>query len=98
MKYNRIDNSGAAASAEALTINSFIIIVDLRINSISDIGVEVLAKALMVNCSIVNMYLQDNKIGKEGATALEVNRSLKALDLENKIGQVTRVLQLWLRL
>jgi hypothetical protein len=65
-----IDDEGASAFADALTVNTSVTEINLRDNYIGAEGASSLANALKVNTSVTQIDLLTNGIGNEGAAAL----------------------------
>jgi hypothetical protein len=85
-----IGDSGAAAIAESLKVNSGLQELVLG-NQVEDSGAAAIAEALKVNSSLQKLHLCENQIGDAGAAsiarALMRNASLRQLDLrDNAIG------------
>ena len=71
--------------SKALSVNSSLTNLDLRLNNIGGSGAASLSQALVVNSSLTNLDLSLNRIGDSGAAslsqALAVNSSLTNLNL-----------------
>ena len=86
-----IRNYEVVSLSKALSVNSSLTHLVLRVNSIGDSGAASLSQALAVKSSLTNLDLSVNSIGDSGAAslsqALAVNSSLTNLDLSvNSIG------------
>ena len=91
---NKIQKSGAAALAKALTLNSKIKNLDLRINSIGDDGCNAICLQACKSKSIESLNLSGNGIGYQSASPICVllRKNLKhftSWDLSsNKLSQI----------
>nr|XP_055043110.1 dynein regulatory complex subunit 5 isoform X1 [Misgurnus anguillicaudatus] len=88
---NRIRGPGAQALAKALSRNTTLTSLILRLNRIGDEGGQALGQALMKNKTLVNLHLGANKMTEPSAMALSRalvdNSTLKILNLSNnKLG------------
>jgi hypothetical protein len=86
-----IGDSGAAAIAEALKLNTILQRLDIKNNQVGDSGAAAIAEALKLNATLQHFSLYSNRIGDSGATAiaeaLKLNTSLQQLYLySNRIG------------
>jgi len=91
---NKIGIEGAKALGSALKINKTISYLNLNSNEIKKEGANFIAEALTLSTSLLELYINySNEIGNDGAIAfgkaLEVNSSLKKLDLyQSRIGEI----------
>uniref|UniRef100_A0A673H7D4 T-complex-associated testis-expressed protein 1-like n=1 Tax=Sinocyclocheilus rhinocerous TaxID=307959 RepID=A0A673H7D4_9TELE len=84
---NQIRGPGAQALAHALSKNTTLMSLNLRLNRIGDEGGQALAQALVKNKTLVNLHLGGNNMTEPTAVALSQalveNRTLKNLNLSN---------------
>ncbi|XP_016098295.1 T-complex-associated testis-expressed protein 1-like [Sinocyclocheilus grahami] len=84
---NQIRGLGAQALAHALSKNTTLMSLNLRLNHIGDEGGQALAQALVKNKTLVNLHLGENNMTEPTAVALSQalveNRTLKNLNLSN---------------
>lgn len=82
-----INDSGAAAIAEALKNNTALTFLNLGYNTIGDSGAAAIAEALKSNAALTELRLHSNNIGDSGAAALvemlEINTAVTMLPLDN---------------
>ncbi|KAG9283139.1 T-complex-associated testis-expressed protein 1 [Astyanax mexicanus] len=89
---NNIKGPGAQALAHALSKNTPLESLNLRLNQIGDEGGQALAQALLKNCILLNLHLGANELTEPTATALSHmlvhNSTLKRLNLScNRLGE-----------
>ncbi|XP_030628529.1 dynein regulatory complex subunit 5 [Chanos chanos] len=88
---NQIQGPGAQAIAHALTKNTTLLSLNLRLNRIGDEGGQALAQALLKNETLVYLHVGANEMTEPTATAvsqaLVMNTRLKSINLScNKLG------------
>lgn len=91
---NRIRGPGAQALAHALSSNTALTFLNLRLNRIGDEGGQAVAQALMKNTTLMELHLEGNKMTEPSAMALSQalvqNSTLKTLNLaNNRLGVVS---------
>ncbi|XP_043074549.1 dynein regulatory complex subunit 5 [Puntigrus tetrazona] len=84
---NQIRGPGAQALAHALSRNTSLVSLNLRLNRVGDEGGQALAQALVKNGTLVSLHLGGNNLSEPTAVALSQtlveNRTLKNLNLSN---------------
>ena len=88
---NIIRVDGAKAIAFALSKNSTLQELDIRLNRVGDEGGQAISKALLINSTLKRLYLATNDFTEPTAAilsrVLQVNNSLTAIDISgNRIG------------
>ncbi|KAI4877557.1 hypothetical protein NFI96_028584, partial [Prochilodus magdalenae] len=88
---NQIQGSGAQALAHALSKNTSLLSLNLRLNRLGDEGGQALAQALLKNNTLLNLNLAANELTEPTATALShtlvQNSTLRNLNLScNRLG------------
>ncbi|KAL6486701.1 hypothetical protein MHYP_G00060930 [Metynnis hypsauchen] len=88
---NQIRGSGAQALAHALSKNTSLLYLNLRLNRLGDEGGQAVAQALLKNGSLQNLNLGANELTEPTATAvshaLVQNSTLRSLNLScNRLG------------
>ncbi|XP_027694185.1 dynein regulatory complex subunit 5 [Vombatus ursinus] len=88
---NKIRALGAQALAHALSYNTTLLSLNLRLNCIEDEGGQALAHALQSNSTLTNLHLGGNELSEPTATVfsqvLSVNTALTCINLScNHIG------------
>ncbi|XP_072543503.1 dynein regulatory complex subunit 5 [Salminus brasiliensis] len=89
---NHIRGTGAQALAHALSKNTSLLSLNLRLNQVGDEGGQALAQALLKNHILLNLHLGANELTEPTATALSHalvhNSTLRRLNLScNRLGE-----------
>ena len=84
---NTIQDEGAQSLAHALSLNSRLKLLDIRLNHITDLGSIPLAQALLKNETLVGLNLAANRITQDSCHSfsemLVQNKTLIELDLSS---------------
>lgn len=91
---NHIRDHGAKAIAHALSNNSTLLSLNLRLNRVRDEGGQALGEALLRNCTLRHLHLGGNEVGRRTAAALSEalrqNNVLRSINLScNSLGEVS---------
>nr|XP_033791353.1 dynein regulatory complex subunit 5 [Geotrypetes seraphini]XP_033791354.1 dynein regulatory complex subunit 5 [Geotrypetes seraphini] len=88
---NRIHASGAQVIARALTKNTTLTTLNLRLNRLGDEGGQAICQALLHNSTLVNVHLGSNELSEPTGIAISLvlarNKTLRSINFSsNRIG------------